>query len=751
MPAYSDFKSLYYITKERLEFDFGTGGGWEDVTTFLEEFNIIQDSSEGIAGLTTRELELNLFVENYDPKWFKKNIKVRLYQSVSVDNGVSYHEEKLFEGLTKGQQSQMSLEITLDCVQKEDVDYLLLSNSSDVDLFEWNPNPKGTYESDSKILQKIFNNTLITGTGIIFDENPALTTFNFRPDSATNKNKNNFVFKSERKDSVNQLLLALGVFGGFSVDGKFRIKKRVWNTPTASETLTTDLIYENSFSNLNLSSLYNFNSVDVQGFGFEHSFLSPTSDSSGNSVFGLIDWENTTNPTNIDISKMKRKIEISNWVVPANGQSQKFFELQDFVISDIEDYLYMDAKAYQNDDGTNPVLDKINILNLAYTNNLVFDGVNDYITIAHNTKFNITGNLSITAWINPIYKGDFQMITTKTVANGATNNTFELRLDPNGYLQFLFYDTALRTLTASIPVTWSKWQHIALVKNVSGGTHIITLYIDGVNAGFITGTFTNATTNTSPVLIGVRHDFVGANCFAGSIQDLRFYNTFLLQGEILESRSFVEYVPVAFPTTPKRAIARYNLAEGTGTTALDTGSGLIMPPLVNGTLTNFSGGFWQTSPAPVVSRTNSGVSFFTNFSNSEFTQTVKLTSRNQNDFNVFIKEINIFGRTIYQKNKEISEENTAVSTGEIKVKREYKSYYINSSGYAQTLATNLRSVYGNLEYYEFEITFLPLLEVGDIVTFNTYIDTNIKGVILRIMTNYKKGSFGTSKILVKKI
>jgi len=747
MPSYTDFKAFYQDFEERLEFDFGTGSGWEDVTDYLERFNIIQDSQEGINGLTTRELELFLFVETSDPKWFKKNIKVRLYVSVSVDNRVSFFEEKIFEGVTKGQQAQMSVNISLDCIQKEDVEKLLVSNTIDADLFTWsqNVNIKGAYLSDSKVLEQIFGNTLITGTGIIWEETPAATTFNFRADSATAKNKNNFVFKGERKEAINQLLLALGVFGGFSIDGTFRVKKRVWNTPTTSETLDDDLIYENSFSSLNLSSQFNFNTLEVQGFGFEHLFRDELVDvATKASRFGLADWENNTDPTAIELEKMQRTINITNWVVPANGKSEKFLEFGDFVVSDIQNFQYINAKAFQTDDETNPVLDKVNIQKLAFTNNLLFDGVNDRVQIAHNAKFNLTSDMCIMGWIYPISAGNnFQMIATKTVGNGGANNTFEFRINPSGYLQFLFFDTALKSVTSAIPVTWSKWQHVAVTKDLF--SNIINIYIDDVSVARVSMAFAGSTTNTSPVQIGGRDDL--SSPFRGSMQDVRFYARVLGQNEIQELRNFEEEDTL---TLFQNSLARYKLNEGTGTTATDSRNHPSYSP-VNGTLTNFSGGFWQTDPAPIVKKTNTGIFFFTDFVNGKFVQRMKVTAENKNPFNVYIRQVNVSGRTIYQENKEISEEVTSVITGETKVKKEYRSYYINSSSYANTLATNLSSIYANLEFFEFQISYLPRLEVGDVVLFDTYLATNLKGVILRILTNYEKGSYGTSKILIKKI
>lgn len=113
---------------------------------------------------------------------------------------------------------------------------------------------------------------------------------------------------------------------------------------------------------------------------------------------------------------------------------------------------------------------------------------------------------------------------------------------------------------------------------------------------------------------------------------------------------------------------------------------------------------------------------------------------------------------VYQKIDDIKENANNFTAGEDENKKELASFYINDSSYAQTLATNLLSVYGNniLPIYEFEVEIQPRLMVGDIITFTVYAPSsttqNCIGVILEKMTSITTSPFKAVDILkVKKL
>ncbi len=229
----------------------------------------------------------------------------------------------------------------------------------------------------------------------------------------------------------------------------------------------------------------------------------------------------------------------------------------------------------------------------SYASRLSFDGVNDYISIAHNAKFNLTATSTIEMWVYISSYTNLHMLATKTTGSGATNNTFEFRIaNTTGQLQYIGYDTAIRNITSgSFVVPLNEYTHVSAVHD--SGT--VTLYINGINVG--SGALGTTTTNTDNVLLGIRGD-LATFWFQGIMQEVRFWSTARSQLEI--SNNMFNTIPV----TTAGLVAYYKLNEGTGTTATDSASTPI-----NGTLTNFGGSFWTAvSTSPVFDTNYKGFS-----------------------------------------------------------------------------------------------------------------------------------------------
>jgi hypothetical protein len=219
----------------------------------------------------------------------------------------------------------------------------------------------------------------------------------------------------------------------------------------------------------------------------------------------------------------------------------------------------------------------------SYSSRLSFDGVNDYISIAHNAKFNLTTTSTIEMWVYISSYTNLHMLATKTTGDGSTNNTFEFRIaNTTGQLQYIGYDSAIKSITSgSFVVPLNEYTHVSAVHD--SGT--VTLYINGINVG--SGSLGTTTTNTDNVLLGGRND-LATFWLQGIIQEVRFWSTARSQLEI--SNNMFNTIPV----TTAGLVAYYKLNEGSGTTATDSASTPI-----NGTLTNFTGSFWtavSTSP-----------------------------------------------------------------------------------------------------------------------------------------------------------
>ncbi len=153
------------------------------------------------------------------------------------------------------------------------------------------------------------------------------------------------------------------------------------------------------------------------------------------------------------------------------------------------------------------------------------NGSTQYANIAHNANLNLSGDMTIEAWVNVPDYANNATIAAKTTGTGAANNTYELRIQQTtGKLQFLGFDTALQTVTTSAAVATGAFVHVAVTK-ISGS---VTLYINGSNSG--SGSVGTTNTNANPLKLGARDDL--ANFFKGTLDEVKLYNRGLGAGEI---------------------------------------------------------------------------------------------------------------------------------------------------------------------------------------------------------------------------
>jgi hypothetical protein len=211
---------------------------------------------------------------------------------------------------------------------------------------------------------------------------------------------------------------------------------------------------------------------------------------------------------------------------------------------------------------------------------LSLDGINDYVNVAHNPTLNITGDITISAWVWFEHGGanpdDAMPIVTKTVSNGARNNPYDFRTQGiNNQLTLVRADAYGHEYVYSLaPISIQQWHHV-LVKVEN---KVPNFYVDGViTAKTPTAPFTKTPTgNSNPLLIGKRPDY---RWFHGKIDDVRIYDRALTDEEI----------QMLFEATQKEDLeAWWQFNEGTGSSLADsTGHGFT------GTI---SGGTWLNDP-----------------------------------------------------------------------------------------------------------------------------------------------------------
>jgi Concanavalin A-like lectin/glucanases superfamily len=195
---------------------------------------------------------------------------------------------------------------------------------------------------------------------------------------------------------------------------------------------------------------------------------------------------------------------------------------------------------------------------------LSFNGSSQYITTNNSSDFNFSDQVSISMWLKPgSTQGAYADILSKF--------TFMLEQDSTSTNSYYFNWTdgiessgcapsPIFTLTANI------WQHVLVVKS---GT-LVKGYVNGVETGSCTGSFSSIASNSDILTIGRSSSF-GSQYWSGSMDDLRIYNRALtakemtaLAGTKITNKS----------TILTRPISHYTFDEVSGD-AIDSGSAKI--------------------------------------------------------------------------------------------------------------------------------------------------------------------------------
>ncbi len=204
---------------------------------------------------------------------------------------------------------------------------------------------------------------------------------------------------------------------------------------------------------------------------------------------------------------------------------------------------------------------------------LSFDGTDDYGSAPNSTSLNITGSLTIEAWVEP---------TGSSAANGGivdrgggrqyalaiANTNLYFLLSQNGSDQFYRY--------ASPTVPANSWTHVAGVYDASAQT--MTVYLNGsIPSSTLSGTVGNSLySQTASFYIGRR--LQTGQYFKGVITQLRVWNVVRTQAQVQMDM----VTPFIGPTAG--LVLEYPMLPGSGQTLTDySGTGN------NGTLGSSAG------------------------------------------------------------------------------------------------------------------------------------------------------------------
>jgi hypothetical protein len=184
---------------------------------------------------------------------------------------------------------------------------------------------------------------------------------------------------------------------------------------------------------------------------------------------------------------------------------------------------------------------------------LAFDGPNAYVAVPAQPSLNITGALTLQAWIYPFVLEGAQTIVYKTSTGDL--NSYDLALigsavgfgisTPDGWSGHI---------TNGVNLVPNTWYHVAAVYN--DATSNVHIYVDGV-AVLSEPAVQALPANNGPLYIGTGY---AGDQFRGRIDEVRLYNRALTAEEIQHDMA----TPVALPP-----VAAYSFDDGSGLAVTD--------------------------------------------------------------------------------------------------------------------------------------------------------------------------------------
>ncbi|WP_033961693.1 BspA family leucine-rich repeat surface protein [Psychroserpens jangbogonensis] len=154
-----------------------------------------------------------------------------------------------------------------------------------------------------------------------------------------------------------------------------------------------------------------------------------------------------------------------------------------------------------------------------------FDGIDDSIML--NDNYNVNGDYSLEAWV----KRDNNSTVTQTIISKRNANNLATGYDlsiTNNRLRFRWNGAG--SITSSQTLGNSRWYHVAITQR--SGTY--RMYIDGIEVNAVAGN--SANNNIYNCLIGAigRLNDTPINYFAGSLDEVRIWDTGLTTPQIRE-------------------------------------------------------------------------------------------------------------------------------------------------------------------------------------------------------------------------
>ncbi|HYG79370.1 MAG TPA: LamG domain-containing protein [Pyrinomonadaceae bacterium] len=156
---------------------------------------------------------------------------------------------------------------------------------------------------------------------------------------------------------------------------------------------------------------------------------------------------------------------------------------------------------------------------------LSLNGASAHAQVSHSASLNITGALTVEAWVKYNSNGTYQEIVAKECYATAGCGGYALQLTNTGKLRFILYQggTSYVAVVGATTVSTGVWHHVA---GVFDGTNQRRVYLDGVEDGSASSAGSAPASGTAPLQIG-RLNSSTLYYFNGQIDEVRVSNSAL--------------------------------------------------------------------------------------------------------------------------------------------------------------------------------------------------------------------------------
>jgi putative intracellular protease/amidase len=198
---------------------------------------------------------------------------------------------------------------------------------------------------------------------------------------------------------------------------------------------------------------------------------------------------------------------------------------------------------------------------------LFFDGSNSSASCPATPDLNLTGTVTVEAWIYPSGWGEFSIFGLGKVID-KRNITLELlntyfSFDPHSLLFQCFHEngTVSYTVTPENSITLDQWQHIAVTYD---GENEVLIYINGIEQSLTqTSLPSGPIKNHDAYDLYIGNDMTGQYTFDGRIDEVRLWNVVRTAEEIGETMN--SYVSETEPGL----VGYWKMDEGSGQSFID--------------------------------------------------------------------------------------------------------------------------------------------------------------------------------------